>query len=607
MKRTNKLILQLVLMVCIAAGLIYYYFGVDVVKEEEKKTQEKQEKVFVSIKKDDVEKVVFEKKDQEKVVVKKTGKDEWKVIEPVDDFAEKNAIDAVIISLASAEVQRKFDEYDSLADFGLAEPLGNIEVYQKDLEKPIRVKFGEDSPMGNTAYAMKEGSEAVYSLLTSVKTGSLKELFDVRNKNLIEFEPEKTKEFVLVFADSKIVCSATGEQVWSIKEPVSASADKNEITSLLNKIKWERVKKFVEEAPEDLEKYGLVKPATEITVAYEKEGETITKSLAFGYVDDAEDGVYAKLSGKPTVLLLNKTAGQGLGKTVNDLRDKTVLPFENEKVVKLELKYKDRELLVKKLGEKEWQIQAPFHAPAKEETISSYLWTLKAIKGQSVVLEKIDEPSKYGLDDPDIICSVWEKDKEEPYVFIFGNEELDSDFEKGGYFGKKGDSDTLFLFDKDTKNKLTRSADDWQDKSILNFEKNDVFKFEIKKSDKRLACKNYSGDTVNQDWRAYEPKKDKVENYKASDVIWNLKNLEWKDIVEENSQNLSKFGLDKPAVEVSIYGENDKFMGSLLVGSDIEGKDRRYAMAKGSNTVYSIDKRYFDELPIEISNLQASQ
>ena len=79
-----------------------------------------------------------------------------------------------------------------------------------------------------------------------------------------------------------------------------------------------------------------------------------------------------------------------------------------------------------------------------------------------------------------------------------------------------------------------------------------------------------------------------------ADLLLSLKALRWKSIVSPKGDDVARFGLDKPELEVTLLKADGAEIAGLLVGKS-EGP-QTYVKLKTSPTVYAVDSRLIRDL-----------
>lgn len=152
-----------------------------------------------------------------------------------------------------------------------------------------------------------------------------------------------------------IALAPYGSTAWQITEPASyrANAESTEqILSALGNLVPQRV---VDEKPSTLATYGLSDPAVTVDVA-EKNNQSV--HLLLGDKTPTGDSLYAMVSGNPRVYTVEQWVDSTFSKSLNDLRDKHLLPVKTQDVSQVEILRKDRDIAMSRIPGG-WQIQKP--------------------------------------------------------------------------------------------------------------------------------------------------------------------------------------------------------------------------------------------------------
>ncbi|MGC2639114.1 MAG: DUF4340 domain-containing protein [Acidobacteriaceae bacterium] len=152
-----------------------------------------------------------------------------------------------------------------------------------------------------------------------------------------------------------IVLVPSGSTAWKITEPASyrANAESTEqILSALGNLVPQRV---VDEKPANLATYGLSDPDVTVAIA-EKNNQSI--HLLLGDKTPTADNIYAMVSGNPRVYTVEQWVDSTFAKSLNDLRDKHLIPVRTQDVNQVEILRKDQDLAFSRIPGG-WQIQKP--------------------------------------------------------------------------------------------------------------------------------------------------------------------------------------------------------------------------------------------------------
>jgi hypothetical protein len=217
--------------------------------------------------------------------------------------------------------------------------------------------------------------------------------------------PKKDKVFTVESdkIDEISVKSAGGERTrlqksgteWKIASAADAKPDTGEISGLTSNLSSLELERVVDENPPDLKEYGLAQPRIE--VAFKSGGQEHT--LLIGQKTPPGTDLYAKRADDKKVFLIPSHIEGTFNKSTFDLRDKSVVKVDRDKLDALEFTAGDRSSrFVRPAGE--WQIAAPVQARADFSAIDGLVSRLAGLQMKSLVDTPDADPKKYGLDKP---------------------------------------------------------------------------------------------------------------------------------------------------------------------------------------------------------------
>ncbi len=197
-------------------------------------------------------------------------------------------------------------------------------------------------------------------------------------------------------------------------------------------------------------------------------GDNMDKKISF---DTDESGVLVKISQKDKTFefVVGKATADFSGNYISkkddkktyeidlklgflsqdDWRDKQMFSFMKERVIKMRFQYPDRQFFVEKV-ENEWKGILPYSFPVTEEKIDEIL---EVISNMSAVKIPEQSFSGTGLEKNLIIVQVVGEDVD---AIIMVGEANDEEL----YFSKKGNSDNIYLINKEDRDILDKNIKD---------------------------------------------------------------------------------------------------------------------------------------------------
>ena len=206
-------------------------------------------------------------------------------------------------------------------------------------------------------------------------------------KGPIDDSPKRDKVFAVEAdkIDELEIKSESGDRTTLRQAAVSG------ITSNLSSVEIQRV---IDENATDLKEFGLAEPRVE--VAFKANGKQLR--LQLGQKTPSGTDVYAKLADAKKVFLVPSFLDSTFNHGTFDLRDKSVLKLDREKIDTVEVTAGGRTTRVEKKNG-EWQIAEPSLGRAEFGAVDGLVSRISSVQMKSIVPDSSDL-KKYGLDKP---------------------------------------------------------------------------------------------------------------------------------------------------------------------------------------------------------------
>src|SRR5438034_4425061 len=188
---------------------------------------------------------------------------------------------------------------------------------------------------------------------------------------------------------------------WQLTQPVTAKADEAEVSGITSGLSSLEVQRVVDEKPADLKEYGLAPPRIE--VSFKAGGQS--RALQIGQKTPTGTDLYAKVPDNPRVFLISSYLDSTFNRSTFDLRDKSILRVERDKVDSLEITTPDHELKFAKNGP-EWKIASPTAARADFSAVEGLVGRLNTAQMKALTAQNATDLKEYGLDKPDVVVKI---------------------------------------------------------------------------------------------------------------------------------------------------------------------------------------------------------
>src|SRR5687768_16029731 len=182
---------------------------------------------------------------------------------------------------------------------------------------------------------------------------------------------------------------------WLVTQPAVVPGDEAEISGIATNLASLQVQRVVDEQVTDFKQYGL-DPAR-IEVAFKTAGKD--HRLLQGQKTPTGADIYARLPEAPRVFLVSAYLDATFNKTTFDLRDKTIVKIDREKVDRVELQTPGRTVTIAKQGA-DWRITSPSDARADFGAVEGIVGRLNTSPMKSIVADEAKDLKEYGLDAP---------------------------------------------------------------------------------------------------------------------------------------------------------------------------------------------------------------
>lgn len=430
-------------------GAFVYFYEIEGGKKREAAAEEA--KKLFQFEKEEVNSISLTRSDGSIILKKENGG--WKLVAPIEAGADEAAVDGLASELSSTQVERSLESSPvDWKDYGLDNPNLKITVGLKDGRR-LDLELGDKDFNQASVFGRIPNSAKVLLLPTLLYTAVDKELFDFRDKSVLEFDREQVRE-VRIRARRKTYRLQKEGEDWSVREPIQARADRSEIRSFLSDLEFSRVEEFVERGAGRLKTYGLNAPSSRVDLFL---GDNrARKTLLVGKQVGSQ--FYAKDDSREDVFRIKEDLVEKLKLDLSKFRDRKMARFERDEVKRVEVKLPDREFEFARDSEDQWRLRTP--AGHGENSVLEYklFWPLEDLEGKEIVdRANLDDP-KYGFSEPSAEVRVVKKDDEVIEVVL-------GETEGEVVFGKAAADPTLYKVDKKVLEDLDFKVEDLLEKS----------------------------------------------------------------------------------------------------------------------------------------------
>jgi hypothetical protein len=425
--------------------------------------------------------------------------------------------------------------------------------------------------------------------------GTTTEQAQEKRKRLLNVIAEDVTALELARSNQTIIVEKSGDR-WDIKQPLAVRASASAVSAILGEIEFaERDRTLTEGELKDVDLagFGLVPPRLRVAVRT----KNTTVALLIGGETPTTDGIYVQVEGQKTVHIANKALHEQLNKTLNDVRDRTLVEFSPAAATRIEIKNAQRIIELQRAAaatdaEPRWALTRPLPSRADQAKVSSLLTALTGLRALDFVSEDPKDLHAYGLDEPEHEVSVWMGGAETGKTVLLGRA-LTNDATK--VYAKLKGADSIVTVPASEAGKFTAQLNDLRDRRLFSVPATEISAVDIQRGADALALQR--DDTG---WKALtKPDGKEVRAAQAllDQLLAQLTGLTAKEFTADVSTELDKFGLASPGTTVTLRGAATNILAQLLVGAENAAASVRYVKRADEAFVYGIETNALDQLP----------
>jgi hypothetical protein len=376
----------------------------------------------------------------------------------------------------------------------------------------------------------------------------------------------------------EIILDKNAAGKWQITFPKSYGADQDAANALATAVGTVTSDKVIEDKATDLAGYGLKAPDSEIDITTKKGA---IKKLRIGDDAPANGGTYVALDGDPRVFTVPSYTKTSLEKSLNDLRDKRLLTFEQDKLSRVELVAKKQDIEFGR-DKDQWQIVKPMPLRADGLQVEELIRKVKDAKMDLAVSEEDAKKAAATFSSGTPVATVKITDPS-------GTQQLEIRKIKDDYYAKSSVVDGVHKVTSDLATSLDKGLDDFRNKKLFDFGFNDPNKIEMHDNGK-----TYAFEKKGEDWLAGGKKMDSTSVQSFVDKL--------RDLAAGKFIDSGTFGTQ--AMDISVTSNDGKRVEKVLISK--QGNDY---IAKRDNepALYGMDAKTIDGLSKAAADVKEAQ
>ena len=369
-----------------------------------------------------------------------------------------------------------------------------------------------------------------------------------KNEKVFTVESDKIDEMKITSAGGDATTLKKEGGSWKVTDPVAATADESEASGIANALSTVEIVRVVDEHPASLNDYGLSNPR--MAIDFKAAGDKDYRKLLVGEKTPTGGDLFARRNDDKKVFLIASYQEGTFNKSTFDLRDKTVLKFERDKVDGLEVNAGGKTLAIAKEGS-EWKLAKPVSARADYGTVEGLIGRLQTARMKSIVTSEASpaDLKKYGLDKPDATVAI--NSGSSRATFVVGGKAEDN-----AVYARDASKPMVVTVESSLVDDLKKGADDYRRKDLFEFRAYNATHVEITRGGQTVVFDRVKGGNENtpDKWRRVSPNPADVDKDKMDAFLSKLANMRASSFVDSTART----GLDKPAMSIVVKFDEGK-------------------------------------------------
>jgi hypothetical protein len=368
-----------------------------------------------------------------------------------------------------------------------------------------------------------------------------------QHDKVFTLEADKVEQLQITSSSGDVTTLRKEKGSWQMTAPAAAAVDDSAVSAITSNLASIEKQGVVDEKPSDLHQYGLKDPR--VTVAFKTAGDKDFTRLLLGSKTPTGGDTYAKLGASPAVFLIPSYTDSTFDKKPFDLRDKSVLKIERDKIDTVHLQYDKTTIDLAKNG-LDWNLTSPVKARADFSAAEGLVSRVQSAQMKSLVTDHDPKLDEYGLTDPAAAITVGAGSTRA--TLAIGKAAADGDL----YARDLSRPDMIFTVGSDLATDLKKSVFDLRRKDLFEFRSFNTDRLEITRGSETFTFEKSksSGSDGAEKWHRTTPTKGDVDTAKMESLLSKLSSLRAESFVDGKMPA----ALDHPVLTVSARFDDGK-------------------------------------------------
>jgi hypothetical protein len=387
-----------------------------------------------------------------------------------------------------------------------------------------------------------------------------------KERAFVALEADKIDEIKVKAESGDTTTVKKANAVWQVTAPFMVKADEMQAGAIATNLSSLDIVRVVDENPADLKEYGLDAPRVEIE--FKASGDKTygdVHRLFLGGKSPTGGDLFARRDAEKRVILVGGFTDTIFNRSTFDLRDKTVLAFDREKVDRITVTADGKTVELAKDGT-DWKLTRPIAALADFSSADALLGRVQTLMMKSIATEQATpaDLKTDGFDKP-LATVVLSAGGTASSLIVGGRAAGDDVYVRDGSKPLIGVADGALLKD------LQKAPDEYRRKEIFAFRSFTTDRIEFTRDGQTAVFEKVKGQgPTPEKWHRVSPNAGDPDAMGMENLLMKLDGLRATSFVDSTA----KTGLDKPALTVSAKFEDGK-------------KEERVSFAGAGEDVYA--------------------
>ena len=270
---------------------------------------------------------------------------------------------------------------------------------------------------------------------------------------------------------------------------------------------------------------------------------------------------------------------------------KQLFQFKKEDIASISLTRDENPITLKK-DEDTWKLVQPIEARADKTVADGLASELGSAKVERSLAPIPIDWEAFGLESPKIKIKIGLKDGQ-AHDIEFG----EKDFNESSIFARIPGQERILVLPSLLFSNADKKLFDFRDKRVIEFERDQVKKVEI-----RSKGKFYVLEKKENDWSIQKPIQAKADRSEVNAILSDLEFARLEEFMERGTP-LRRYGLKAPRARVDLYLGDNQARKTLLIGQKT-GESQYYAKDEVEEDVFKVKEDLVTKLALDLQKLR---